>query len=369
MDGQAWQVLRDLGAWQVTRIPRRPQVRHGSAPGADEQDTGTARRVQALVSAFHRGVPVTFGWIRERAEEPVRVLPAGPALAGVTDALLAERDRPGWGEKDLPPSLEDGLLTAWPGPFGWLLLAEPVGSGLLAELTGKVSMVQLGAEHHDSPRAKLTPRRAAARHAELRQAPATGLWTIRLLAGGISPQAAAQVAGLLVFVCGATGAGKSQTVRHLLEAATGAGIPWLAIEPAEAEYLLMAARLPGAEVIRIRPGDREVPPAGINPLEPAAGPGGARFPLQAHADLVRALFLAAFEADEPFPQVLAVALTRCYEDGSCDGQVQAVRRWHDAAQRDQQQVRSVTSGTGQPSAFPDSSWAAGQLRPAEGAET
>ncbi len=28
-----------------------------------------------------------------------------------------------------------------------------------------------------------------------------------------------------VFVCGATGAGKSQTVRGLLEAATGAGIP------------------------------------------------------------------------------------------------------------------------------------------------
>jgi uncharacterized protein len=121
-----------------------------------------------------------------------------------------------------------------------------------------------------------------------------------------------------VFVCGATGAGKSQTVRHLLEAATGAGIPWLVIEPAKAEYQLMAARLPGAEVIRIRPGDLDVPPAGINPLEPAAGPGGARFPLQAHADLVRALFLAAFEADEPFPQVLAGALTRCYEDAGWD---------------------------------------------------
>jgi len=38
------------------------------------------------------------------------------------------------------------------------------------------------------------------------------------------------------FVCGATGAGKSQTVRGLLEAATGAGIPWLVVEPAKAEY-------------------------------------------------------------------------------------------------------------------------------------
>ena len=48
-----------------------------------------------------------------------------------------------------------------------------------------------------------------------------------------------------VFVCGATGAGKSQTVRCLLEAATERGIPWLVVEPAKAEYRLMASRLPG----------------------------------------------------------------------------------------------------------------------------
>ena len=121
-----------------------------------------------------------------------------------------------------------------------------------------------------------------------------------------------------VFVCGATGAGKSQTVRGLLEAATKAGIPWLVVEPAKAEYRLMAARLPGTQVIRIRPGELGDPPAGINPLEPAPGPDGTRFPLQTHADLVRALFLAAFEADEPFPQVLAAALTRCYENAGWD---------------------------------------------------
>jgi hypothetical protein len=121
-----------------------------------------------------------------------------------------------------------------------------------------------------------------------------------------------------VFVCGATGAGKSQTVRNLLEQATAAGIPWLVVEPAKAEYRLMAARLPGTRVIVIRPGDLGEPAAGINPLEPAPGPGGSRFPLQAHADLVRALFLAAFQADEPFPQILAAALTRCYEQAGWD---------------------------------------------------
>jgi hypothetical protein len=121
-----------------------------------------------------------------------------------------------------------------------------------------------------------------------------------------------------VFVTGATGAGKSQTIRGLLEQATHAGIPWLVVEPAKAEYQLMAARLPDGDVIRIRPGDLDAPPAGINPLEPAPGPGGTPFPLQAHADLVRALFLAAFQADEPFPQVLAAALTRAYEQAGWD---------------------------------------------------
>ncbi|MEU5993014.1 ATP-binding protein [Spirillospora sp. NPDC047418] len=120
------------------------------------------------------------------------------------------------------------------------------------------------------------------------------------------------------FVCGATGSGKSQTIRSLLTAASAAGLPWLVVEPAKAEYRLMASRLataglPDAEVVVIRPGDAEAIAAGINPLEPAMGPDGRPFPLQTHADLVRALFLAAFEADEPFPQVLAAALTRCYE--------------------------------------------------------
>jgi DNA helicase HerA-like ATPase len=123
-----------------------------------------------------------------------------------------------------------------------------------------------------------------------------------------------------VFVCGATGSGKSQTVRGLLEAATRAGVPWLVVEPAKAEYRLMTARLAGsaARVVRIRPGEADAVAAGLNPLEPAAGENGERFPLQTHADLVRALFLAAFQSAEPFPQVLSAALTRMYEDAGWD---------------------------------------------------
>jgi hypothetical protein len=117
------------------------------------------------------------------------------------------------------------------------------------------------------------------------------------------------------FVCGATGSGKSQTVRTMLEGASRAGIGWMVLEPAKAEYAAaMAARLAGvAEVLRIRIGDKAVAPASLNPLE--AEPG---FPLQSHVELVRALFLAAFTADEPFPQVLTYALGRCYSERGFD---------------------------------------------------
>jgi uncharacterized protein len=483
VNDEAWRVLRGLPGWQITEFPRRPHARQNSAPDPDRADLGTTQRLQALVSAFHFGAPMAFGWLREHAGGPVRVLAVGPGLAGpcgaggadvltfpagargqplpggqvpellarmpcwmrlagVTDALLAGRGEQGPVSRDARPSLEDGLLSAWAGPFAWLVLAEPVCAGKLHDLTAEVSLAQLSAQRSDGPLAQLAAQRLSARHSELRQATATGLWKVRVVAGGPSPAAAAQIAGLLcastdldglpyalapvpgctglaeslcvlarsaplpqardepdipalaaafdassrllavlarpparelpgirfvlrpdfdvtpetsaipgdgseppvpvgtvldwnrvpagdlaisqaslnrhAFVCGATGAGKSQTVRGLLEAATAAGIPWLVVEPAKAEYRLMAARLPGTQVIRIRPGELGDPPAGINPLEPAPGPDGARFPLQTHADLVRALFLAAFDADEPFPQVLAAALTRCYENAGWD---------------------------------------------------
>ncbi len=110
------------------------------------------------------------------------------------------------------------------------------------------------------------------------------------------------------FVAGATGSGKSQTVRRILDGLHADDIPWLVIEPAKAEYAGMAGRI-GEAVTVIRPGAPDAVPAGINPLEPAAG-----FPLQTHIDLTRALFLAAFDAVEPFPQVLSHALDRCYTD-------------------------------------------------------
>ena len=113
------------------------------------------------------------------------------------------------------------------------------------------------------------------------------------------------------FVCGATGSGKSEAVRTILEglSALDNPIPWLVIEPAKSEYATMAKRITKVPMVRIRVGDPNGVAVSINPLEPSPG-----FPLQTHADLVRGLFLAAFEAAEPFPQVVSQALHRLYND-------------------------------------------------------
>ena len=441
MAPSAWQVLCGLEAWLVTQIARRPQRREPTGV-EDEGDLLAGQRTAVLGAAYHGGTgPVGFAWVRDRPSGPVQVVAAGRALAaaaadpsvalklpaggrgqdlgagglarmltvlpcwvqvaGVADSLLAAREpQPSGAGQVIRPGLEDGLLAAWPDPFAWLVLAEPVNHAELEELVFGVYAAQGAAQRFDNPQAQLSVRRLQERHAELRQAAAAGLWRVRVLAGAASGPEAAEVAGLLcastdlaglpyglipvpgygrldqvlaevwaaapkgadadpepaspfygssavlamlarpptreipgsarfvlrpefdtipepasamtepglrvgelldrnrlpagvlslpraslnrhTFVCGATGAGKSQTVRGLLEPATAAGLPWLVVEPAKAEYRLMAARLPGhAEVIRIRPGRRWTArgrhqPAGTRPdptgAVPAADP-------------------------------------------------------------------------------------------------
>ncbi|HEY2444035.1 MAG TPA: helicase HerA-like domain-containing protein [Streptosporangiaceae bacterium] len=116
------------------------------------------------------------------------------------------------------------------------------------------------------------------------------------------------------FITGATGAGKSQTVRHILEQCSRAGLPWLAIEPAKSEYAAMAGRIDGiGQVTIINPSDPRAVPLSVNPLAPEPG-----YPVQAHIDMVRALFQAAFDAEEPFPQIMSQALQRVYEAAGWD---------------------------------------------------
>jgi len=477
--------LRLLPGYRITEIPRRGDggaAEHGQRP--ETSDLGRPQRVAALAAAYHAGIAggaaagggvVAFGWVRTAAGGPVHVVAAGDALAGsplteadvllalpggargtilppgelagllgrlpawreiagISDGLLAPADERQAKEHAML-SLDEGLLGSWSGPFGWLVVAEPLRPAELRSLAAEVGHRQQLAERTADrfPERAVEARRLKERHAEVERGASTGFWRVRVLAGGCDPASAARVAGLFcasagldglpyalspaaaddhpeeqpaepggdatpaspfcgstelvaalarppesevpgirltlrpdfdvtpeplpvereepgadrggiplgevldrnmmpagtftlsrdslnrhVFVCGATGAGKSQTVRSLLEAATRQHIPWLVIEPAKAEYRLMASRLPGAEVIRIRPGEPDAVAAGLNPLEPAGDTSGNRFPLQTHADLVRALFIAAFRSEEPFPQVLSAALTRVYEEAGWD---------------------------------------------------
>lgn len=201
-----------------------------------------------------------------------------------------------------PPVLAAGAIDAAVSPFD-------ASSQLVAALARPPVREIAGVRFSMRPEFDITPEPASQTAAGI----ALG-WVLDRNRNPVSPlQLPLTSLNRHTFVCGATGAGKSQTVRALLTAATGAGLPWLVVEPAKAEYRLMAARLPDTEVVAIRPGDADAIAAGINPLEPAKDAEGRAFPLQTHADLVRALFLAAFESDEPFPQVLSAALTRCYE--------------------------------------------------------
>ena len=487
----AWNALNELNAYRITEIPRRSDA-DATRPALDQpNDVGRTQRLAALIAAYHAGAEakgngstaLAIGWIRHSAGGPVQVLVAGTGLVGseagqevfltlpggaraqpllrgtvtrlmaqlpswrtiggISDGLLPDNERR-TGDRP-PPSMEECLLAVWPGPFGWLLLAEPLSAGEIQQIADELARrEQLSTGNSDRfPERAMTARRLSLRHAEMRKGVSAGLWRVRLLAGGASAEAASRVAGLVcasadldglpyavtpassaarslqevleepsptaaggdavpghpfyasteliaalsrpperempgirlalqpdfdvtqepaagrevidvgqildrsrrsagplvlpldslnrhVFVSGATGSGKSQTVRTLLEAATGAGIPWLVVEPAKAEYRLMAARLAGvdggasgtaavvSEVVRIRPGEPDAIAAGLNPLEPAPDENGRRFPLQTHADLVKALFTASFRSDEPFPQVLSAALTRVYEDAGWD---------------------------------------------------
>jgi DNA helicase HerA-like ATPase len=117
------------------------------------------------------------------------------------------------------------------------------------------------------------------------------------------------------LITGATGSGKSQTVRHLLEQLTSSGVPWLVVEPVKSEYAAMAGRIApaGGALTLVSPADPDAVPLAVNPLAPEPG-----YPVQAHIDMVRALFLAAFDAHEPFPQIMSQALQRVYESCGWD---------------------------------------------------
>jgi hypothetical protein len=116
------------------------------------------------------------------------------------------------------------------------------------------------------------------------------------------------------FVCGVTGAGKTNTVLTLLGEAATRGASFLVLEPAKKEYRSLLS-VPGlGDRLRVfTVGDETTAPLRLNPLEVPAG-----IPIAAHLDLFRALFAAAYALWSPLPQVLERAMLLAYRDRGWD---------------------------------------------------
>jgi uncharacterized protein len=293
-------------------VGARQRLAEGSADRFPER-AAQGRRFKERYAEFQRGGSSGFWRVTVAAGGADAV-----SAARVAGLLCATTDLSG-----LPYALSPALTPAAgppgprPGPGGDGVPATPfyASTELLAALARPPEAEVPGVRFALRPEFDVTPETPAGEGGAA--LPLGEVLDRNLMAAGPFALSASSL-NRHVFVCGATGGGKSQTVRCLLEAATARGIPWLVVEPAKAEYRLMASRLPGTEVIRIRPGEPDAIAAGLNPLEPAADGAGGRFPLQTHADLVKALFIASFQAEEPFPQVLSAALGRVYEEAGWD---------------------------------------------------
>ena len=243
-----------------------------------------------------------------------------------------------------PGRLAEALRAKAADPLGEARAPFPATAGVLAALTGLPRLEVPGLRVVDAGHFDLTSETGNAdggdgtgsaeppgRPGPVGRARAAGALRLGMILDGLDRPVGEFTVPLPTLnrhalVTGATGAGKSQTVRHLLEQLAAAGLPWLVIEPVKSEYPAIAGRLagppgaagaagpvPGAAVTVINPADPDAVPFSVNPLAPEPG-----YPVQAHIDMVRALFLAAFDADEPFPQIMAQALQRVYEECGWD---------------------------------------------------
>ena len=107
-------------------------------------------------------------------------------IAGISDGLLAAEGQAGDGGSsprradDAGLSLDEGLLGSWTGPFGWLVVAEPVTPGELRGLAEDVGVRQRVAEGSADrfPERAAQARRLKERHAELQRGESGGFWRI-----------------------------------------------------------------------------------------------------------------------------------------------------------------------------------------------
>jgi hypothetical protein len=121
-----------------------------------------------------------------------------------------------------------------------------------------------------------------------------------------------------LFVCGATGFGKSTAIISLILQIHKHRIPFVVIEPVKTEYrnLKTLRNDPDKDVQQLAeeleiytPGDESVSPFRLNPLEIRPG-----LSIDEHAGNLLSCFMAAMPVSGPLPALLGEALERVYED-------------------------------------------------------
>jgi hypothetical protein len=115
------------------------------------------------------------------------------------------------------------------------------------------------------------------------------------------------------LVAGVTGAGKTNTIFHLLRQAVGCGVPFLVLEPAKTEYRALLNDQVFGDLRVFTLGDEQVSPFRLNPFEVPEG-----VTVSQHLDLLRAVFAASFGMWTPLPEVLERCLHEIYRDRGWD---------------------------------------------------
>jgi hypothetical protein len=118
------------------------------------------------------------------------------------------------------------------------------------------------------------------------------------------------------FVAGVTGAGKTNTIFHLLKQLDSDGVRFLVIEPAKQEYRALLNEPDVKDRLHVFTlGEERVAPFRLNPFEVVGWP---RISVGVHLDLLRSVFVASFGMWTPLPQILEQCLHQVYEDRGWD---------------------------------------------------
>lgn len=115
-----------------------------------------------------------------------------------------------------------------------------------------------------------------------------------------------------IFVPGMTGAGKTNTLNHILVQLDEMNIPWMCIEPAKAEYYALYRY--GIDRLKVVAAGSRDNPLFINPFEPI----NKAVSLQMHIDSLYSALLSSFTWVSPLPYVLENCIYRVYEECGFD---------------------------------------------------